>query len=507
MPAPHPNGILGTKEVRRPWDSPRLGDVEAAMNGLTTETIANETAALRRLAWMLTRDAAASDDLLQDMWLAAVKRPPNDDRPMRPWLVRVMRNNATSTVRSTARARARERAVAAGSSTDPEEFDDRTAAAQLVEELERLPDDHRALLRLVFWEGRSSAECAAALGRPASTVRTQLQRVLARMRKQLDERRGGRAAWMTALLPFVGERQVPVVGTKALVVAGLAGMFVFGAIAIAPNGCGSELARAPSPKRMASASRDAVAPTVVPLASERRRDSTPTSDRPPVTAARMPLPPARPAHPKLAFRDAFESTLEQLAECRDGTGPARVRVTPMVLFAREHDPVVESVELTQADAVSPAEQDCLRQTLLAMAIAQPELDPELEDWHFMPTNELSFDADGQLSHRAIHQFPPLWLVTQHKLGLDLRIAIAECDPNARADATIDVRIGFVPDTGALAMVDALHGKERLRSCAEAAIRTLVAPTVTFEPVRPEDALMDCTFSLGMAGMYTCARLP
>ena len=49
---------------------------------------------LRRLARSLVGDGAAADDLVQETWVAALRRPPAEDRPVRPWLRRVLENAA-----------------------------------------------------------------------------------------------------------------------------------------------------------------------------------------------------------------------------------------------------------------------------------------------------------------------------------------------------------------------------------------------------------------------------
>ena len=48
----------------------------------------------RRLAHSLVGEAAAADDLVQEAWRAALERPPALDRPVRPWLGRVLTNLA-----------------------------------------------------------------------------------------------------------------------------------------------------------------------------------------------------------------------------------------------------------------------------------------------------------------------------------------------------------------------------------------------------------------------------
>ena len=47
------------------------------------------------LARSLVHDPAAAEDLVQETWLAALRRPPMNDRPLRPWLGRVVRNFAS----------------------------------------------------------------------------------------------------------------------------------------------------------------------------------------------------------------------------------------------------------------------------------------------------------------------------------------------------------------------------------------------------------------------------
>ncbi len=73
---------------------------------------------------------------------------------------------------------------------------------QLLEYIVALPEDDRELIVLRYWEGLTAADCAERLGRPASTIRTRVQRVLARLRTRLDRHAGGRDAWLAAMLPL-----------------------------------------------------------------------------------------------------------------------------------------------------------------------------------------------------------------------------------------------------------------------------------------------------------------
>ena len=55
---------------------------------------------------------------------------------------------------------------------------------QLHEAMAALPESDRELLDLRYWKGMSAAECARRVGRPASTIRTQLQRAVGRLRDE-----------------------------------------------------------------------------------------------------------------------------------------------------------------------------------------------------------------------------------------------------------------------------------------------------------------------------------
>jgi DNA-directed RNA polymerase specialized sigma24 family protein len=70
-----------------------------------------EMAWLRRLARALLR-ADDADDLAHDAWLVMADRPAPDDRPLRPWLHRVVLNLVRMQARARRRREAREAAGA-----------------------------------------------------------------------------------------------------------------------------------------------------------------------------------------------------------------------------------------------------------------------------------------------------------------------------------------------------------------------------------------------------------
>ena len=59
------------------------------------DTLLSHASFLTGLARALVQDIHAAEDLIQDTWTAALKKPPTDPTTARAWLVRTMRNRAT----------------------------------------------------------------------------------------------------------------------------------------------------------------------------------------------------------------------------------------------------------------------------------------------------------------------------------------------------------------------------------------------------------------------------
>jgi RNA polymerase sigma-70 factor (ECF subfamily) len=168
----------------------------------------------RRLARRLTRNPEDAEDLVQDALLASMERPSAPTGATRPWLGAILGNLFRSTLRSTRRRDRREQSVGMEPVHAPEPEETLAALevhrmlAQLVAEL---PEPYRQTLVLRYFEERSAAEIAAQAGIPAGTVRWRLKTGLDQLRARLDERQGGRKAWLVLLVRFggPGERRVP----------------------------------------------------------------------------------------------------------------------------------------------------------------------------------------------------------------------------------------------------------------------------------------------------------
>jgi RNA polymerase sigma factor (sigma-70 family) len=172
------------------------------------EAVLEHVAWMRQLAYELVRDAGAADDLVQETWLAFLRARPDTDRPLRPWLSRVVRNAAALRLRRGASRVARE-SDAASSELLP-------SAHHLVERAEEqhrlsesvlaLDEPYRAVILLRYYEGLTPQQIAKARGVPGATVRSQLHRGLAKLRERLDREHGGdRKAWVMMLQPLWSE--------------------------------------------------------------------------------------------------------------------------------------------------------------------------------------------------------------------------------------------------------------------------------------------------------------
>jgi RNA polymerase sigma-70 factor (ECF subfamily) len=144
------------------------------------------------------------DDVEQEVWVAALERPPRAWVALPAWVTTTVRNMVAKRRRSASRRAAREQAAAS-----PESL---PSSAELVTRVEleefvlrcvrELPEPEREVVLLRFFEEMPTAAVAARLGLGESTARARLQRAIERLRARLDKRAGSRRRWMRVLAPW-----------------------------------------------------------------------------------------------------------------------------------------------------------------------------------------------------------------------------------------------------------------------------------------------------------------
>jgi RNA polymerase sigma-70 factor, ECF subfamily len=168
-----------------------------------------------RTAYLLTGNAADAEEAAQDGFLKAYRALGRFRRgaPLRPWLLRIVANEARNRRRSAARRErlalraAADQGIARDASgghvgsarrpglhrpgdavPSPEAaLLARESQERLLAAVERLPEEHRDAVACRYFLELSEEETAAALGIRKGTVKSRLSRALARLSETLEE--------------------------------------------------------------------------------------------------------------------------------------------------------------------------------------------------------------------------------------------------------------------------------------------------------------------------------
>ena len=173
----------------------RDGDVAAY-----EELVTRYQALAFRVAWLVVRHRGEAEDAVQDAFVKAYYALPRfrPGAPFRPWLLRIVANEARNRGRSTRRHdRLTLRAAATdgpAQSPSPEGVAlARDDAETLTAALDRLPERDRLVIAYRYLFEMTEAETADALGVRPGTVKSRLSRAMVRLRTELVERMPDRA--------------------------------------------------------------------------------------------------------------------------------------------------------------------------------------------------------------------------------------------------------------------------------------------------------------------------
>ncbi len=184
--------------VRLSWRAVHIEDAELIARARTGDVAAYE-AIVRRYQDVAIRTAhlicpeTDADDAVQDAFLKAFDALPRfrEGSPIRPWLLRIVANEARNRRRSAGRRhglalRVAEAEPNSRSAPGPENIviaaEQRT---ELLSALATLRDDDREVLGARFLLDLSEAETAETLGIPRGTVKSRTSRAIARLRAAL----------------------------------------------------------------------------------------------------------------------------------------------------------------------------------------------------------------------------------------------------------------------------------------------------------------------------------
>jgi RNA polymerase sigma-70 factor (ECF subfamily) len=151
-----------------------------------------------RTAWVIAPDGDA-EDAVQEGFVKAFRALGRfrDGSPFRPWLLRIVANEARNRRRSAGRRtglalRAAEDRRPGDAAPSPESAVlDRESRETLVQALNELRVDDREVIAARYLLDLSEAETAAVLRLPRGTVKSRLSRALGRLRTQLVSADGG----------------------------------------------------------------------------------------------------------------------------------------------------------------------------------------------------------------------------------------------------------------------------------------------------------------------------
>jgi RNA polymerase sigma factor (sigma-70 family) len=164
----------------------RQGDV-----GAFTVLVERHRHVALRVAYAITPTDA--EDAVQEAFVKAYQALPRfrSGAPFRPWVLRIVTNEARNQGRRgarQARLAVREAGRAAGWTATPEEAAvGEDVRRRLAEAVSALPDRDREVIALRWFAGLTEAEMAVALDCRPGTVKSRLSRALDRLRTTLPE--------------------------------------------------------------------------------------------------------------------------------------------------------------------------------------------------------------------------------------------------------------------------------------------------------------------------------
>ena len=228
------DSVLGT-----PAQDPAPAESLLMMDAASLDELLRHAHFARGVARALVGDEHLVEDVVQETWLAAVRRPPRVLSAA--WIGTVAANAARKLRRGDSRRVAREATVAV-----PQEEaafwrpEQQAILREVVDAVLALDEPYRSTVLLRFYEGLPPREIAARHGVCVNTVNSRLQRAVALLRARIDAR-GGRGTSAGTLSVLAGRWPPPapppatgplltgaIMGAKVMAVTSCAALVVAG---------------------------------------------------------------------------------------------------------------------------------------------------------------------------------------------------------------------------------------------------------------------------------------
>lgn len=144
----------------------------------------------QRTAYVILRDADEAQDAAQEAFVKAFRAIGRfrEGAPLRPWLMRIVANEAINRAKASSRHPTVDLAVAGDAAADAEGSPEARALAGerrdlLLRAVNRMREDDRIVIAYRYFFDLSEAEMAEALGIARGTVKSRLSRALSRLRE------------------------------------------------------------------------------------------------------------------------------------------------------------------------------------------------------------------------------------------------------------------------------------------------------------------------------------
>lgn len=135
---------------------------------------------LFRLAYQYTRNSSESEDIVQDVFMAMLKKMPfKTEEYLKAWLIRVAINKSKNYLKSM-----RKKVLALDENIKVPTYTHEDG----LEEINLLPEFDRNVIYLYYYEGYSIKEIAKITGKSANSINIRLCRAREKLKNLLEER-------------------------------------------------------------------------------------------------------------------------------------------------------------------------------------------------------------------------------------------------------------------------------------------------------------------------------